>query len=61
MCRQKDIQNTKTADRARRQMDLEELQKEMCALKECKSSHMEVRGRLEYSLEENKRLNADKR
>ena len=42
-------------------MDLEELQKEMCALKERKSSHMEVRGRLEYSMEENKRLNADKR
>lgn len=42
-------------------MDLEELKREMCVLKDRKSSHMEVRGRLEYSLEENKRQNADKR
>ena len=61
VCRQKDIENTKTADRARRQMDLEELKTEMSALKDHKSSHMEVRGQLEHSLEENRRQNVDKR
>ena len=42
-------------------MDLDELKTEMSALKDRKTSHMEVRGQLEHSLEENKRQNADRR